>query len=375
MSGPGPDRGAIALAERIFTVLDQGAFTATYKYAVLLGLLDLCLENAERTGAAPEVLTTRQLSEKVLDLYWPHTRAWPSGTLRQSSGPGGGQAEIVRRIEHLRNHLGGNRSVPMSAARVAAPGKFEQVCRFVEWKLIEMPLPRLQVVGREAVPFLYTINWTAAVKPQDVRVYQETGGGAFDNRILLLPGVGEHLVALNSLLRPLLQHRWAVKVAELNQLDEYELERFLFGVERTSLERVRSPLTELQDNRCFYCAEKLSRGDALAPEVDHFIPWSRHPDDGLTNLVVAHRRCNGWKRDFLAAPEHVAHWRARVEEECRTAAELVVIAKRIGWLHRPERTLSVARAVYLHLPDDARLWVRHTDFEPIDRGALVHALT
>jgi hypothetical protein len=53
----------------------------------------------------------------------------------------------------------------------------------------------------------------------------------------------------------------------------------------------------------------------------------------------------------------------------------MLIAKRIGWLHRPERTLSVARAVYLHLPDDARLWVRQSEFEPIDRGALVQALT
>jgi hypothetical protein len=33
-------------------------------------------------------------------------------------------------------------------------------------------------------------------------------------------------------------------------------------------------------------------------------------------------------------------------------SQLMVIAERIGWLQRPERTLSVARAVYLHLPDD-----------------------
>ncbi len=31
------DRGPIALAERIFALLDQGAFTTTYKYAVLFG--------------------------------------------------------------------------------------------------------------------------------------------------------------------------------------------------------------------------------------------------------------------------------------------------------------------------------------------------
>ena len=46
MSGrrPPEERGAIAFAEKLLQLLDQGKRTATYKYAVLLGLLDLCLE-------------------------------------------------------------------------------------------------------------------------------------------------------------------------------------------------------------------------------------------------------------------------------------------------------------------------------------------
>jgi hypothetical protein len=40
--------------------------------------------------------------------------------------------------------------------------------------------------------------------------------------------------------------------------------------------------------------------------VDHFIPWSRHADDGLDNLVAADARCNGQKRDFLAAAADLA---------------------------------------------------------------------
>ena len=95
-----PDPHApLALAERILELLDQGRFTATYKYAVLLALLDLCLENAARDGAAPDLLTTRQLAVKIVELYWPHTRPWATGALRQSSGRGGGQAEIVAAIE------------------------------------------------------------------------------------------------------------------------------------------------------------------------------------------------------------------------------------------------------------------------------------
>ena len=41
-AGEPPD--AIRFAERVLELLDDGRYTATYKYAVLLGLMDLCLE-------------------------------------------------------------------------------------------------------------------------------------------------------------------------------------------------------------------------------------------------------------------------------------------------------------------------------------------
>src|SRR5213592_5079376 len=50
----------------------------------------------------------------------------------------------------------------------------------------------------------------------------------------------------------------------------------------------------------FFISSRGFRASAK-PDVDHFIPWSRYPDDGLENLVVAHARCNAQKSDFLAA--------------------------------------------------------------------------
>src|SRR5438094_10393379 len=123
---------------------------------------------------------------------------------------------------------------------------------------MQLPLPRLQSSSGESVTFHYAINWTQSVRQPDVRRYQRGEGGPFDNRIHLRPGVGEALVRLNHLLRPLIHHQWAVKVATLNRLDEYQLERFLFGAERVPLERVRGPIIELQEGRCFYCAERLA---------------------------------------------------------------------------------------------------------------------
>jgi hypothetical protein len=364
------ERGPIALAERIFSVLDQGRFVATYKFAVLVALLDLCLENVSRTGAAPDVVTTRQLAEKVLELYWPQTRPWRPQGLRQSSGAGGGQAEIVRAIERYRDAIAADRSLSLSAARAHQPDGFERLVRTIEWKLIEMPLPRLQVVGKESLAFLYSINWDASVRAQEVRAYQQSGGGSFDNRILLAPSAGEHLVQLHALLRPLLQRQWALKVAELNGMEEPALERFLFGADRTRLKPVCEPLRALQADRCFYCDERL--GSARhAPAVDHFVPWARHPDDGLANLVIAHDACNGAKRDFLASAEHVVRWRTRAEAN---ADRLADIASRLRWPLHGARTLGVARAIYLRLPDDARLWQLRSEFVALDAPALKAAL-
>ena len=35
---------AIGFAEKVLELLDESRYTATYKYAVLLALIDLCLE-------------------------------------------------------------------------------------------------------------------------------------------------------------------------------------------------------------------------------------------------------------------------------------------------------------------------------------------
>src|SRR5207247_5533152 len=232
------------------------------------------------------------------------------------------------------------------------------------------PLPRLQTIADESVTFLSAINSTPSVRQPDGWRYGRGEGGPYDNRIHLRAGVGEALVRLNHLLRPLIHHQWAVKVATLNRLDEYQLERFLFGAERVPLERVRGPIIELQEGRCFYCAERLASRAGQTPDVDHFIPWSRYPDDSLENLVVAHARCNAQKSDFLAAAAHVDHWRARTRSGSHQCRGLDRPADAISWTRHPERTLGVARALYLRLPEDARLWLRGEEFVIVDRTAL-----
>jgi 5-methylcytosine-specific restriction endonuclease McrA len=363
----GRDAGdTIAFAERVLALLDDGSFTATYKYAVLLGLTDLSLEGVTARGSPPAVITTRQLAEKVVELYWPHTTPYRDrkvrGVLRQNTR---GQAEILSEIRRFRDRVADDPLAPLHRARRADPAAFERLVRNVEWKLIEMPLPRLQRVGATTIDFIYDIAWTKdSVRLADVRRYQRDGGGPFDNRITLRPGVGKHLISLNGLLRPLLQRHWAAMVARVNRLHESRLERFLFGSERRDLTPVRTALVEHQRGKCFYCDRPLRD-----TEVDHFIPWSRYPDDGLDNLVAADRRCNGAKRDFLAAHRHVERWRARMEDP-----SIAEIATAITWERETAPTLGTARAIYWALPSGAPLWVLRKEFTDADREVLGKAL-
>jgi 5-methylcytosine-specific restriction endonuclease McrA len=190
--------------------------------------------------------------------------------------------------------------------------------------------------------------------------------GDFDNVIRFFGQAGDHLIRLAPLIRPLVQREWTSQVARFNQLPEAELDQFLFGTRREAIAQLREPLVELQDGRCFYCCARL-RGRT---EVDHFVPWSRHPDDGLDNLVAAHGACNGRKRDHLASADHVDHWVSRL---CKKTGDLAEIAGAVRWGRQPERTLGVASAIYLRLPPDARLWQRGERFVPVDVDRLRRA--
>jgi hypothetical protein len=108
--------------------------------------------------------------------------------------------------------------------------------------------------------------------------------------------------------------------------------------------------------------------------VDHFIPWARYPDDTLDNLVVADIACNGTKSSSLAAADHVARWARRFGLDSSERAQLADLAAQATWERRDQRTLSVARAIYHRLPDNARLWLRQKEFVTPDRLVIEKAL-
>jgi hypothetical protein len=235
---------AIAFGEKVLALLDQGAFTATYKYAVLLALIDVCLERSDVDGRPPRVVWPHDLAARVVELYWPQARlygttAQDAVVLRQSSS---GQAEIVTLVRRFKERSG--REVTLHRARLADPSAYDKLVADVGWKLVEMPLPRLQRFG-SGEPFLYDIGWELGVKRSDYLVRPQEFG------IQLRQDVGNHLVRLAGLLRPLLQQQWAERIVRWNRSDVPELaarsdlDAFLFGADRTDLAPVRRELRRL----------------------------------------------------------------------------------------------------------------------------------
>ena len=367
-------RDAIGFAEKVLELLDEGRYTATYKYAVLLALIDLCLEGTQASGAPPAMVTTRQVADKIVEIYWSHTVSFASRTealiLRQNAR---GQAEILSAILQFRSRHAMDASVPRWEARRAAPAAYEGLVKTVEWKLIQMPLPRLQMMGKSLATFIYEIHWDVNIQRRDVERSRGDGAGDFDNRILLRPRVGEYLLQLNGLLRPLIHRRWAAMVAQFNRLEDSRLESFLFGADRIQTAKIRAGLCEIQGSKCFYCDARL--GDPTRGQVDHFVPWSRYPDNSLDNLVVTDVACNGFKSSSLAAADHVARWARRFVDGSSEHRQFADLARQTAWDRQPARSAGVARGIYLRLPLDARLWLRRQEFVAPDAAKLAAALT
>src|SRR5215469_13826638 len=83
-------------------LLDEGLFTASYKFALLLALADLSIEHGDDSGAALE-LGTSAIGEKFVQYYWrqavPYAKGGEAKILRQNTDR---QATIVNLVRESR---------------------------------------------------------------------------------------------------------------------------------------------------------------------------------------------------------------------------------------------------------------------------------
>jgi hypothetical protein len=181
---------------------------SAFKYALLMALVDLAVEDGDDSGA-PLWIATRAIAESFIEYYWrqavPYATSAAALVLRQNSDR---QATVIRLIGAARQRY--DRSLPAIMRNAAAwrdlVGAVAQVVR-------EMPLWKLQRVGREVLEFLYP----------------NTGRGA---HIELPPGIAYCFRQFHALVQDMVQAAWLRDVRALNTEllgESTDLREFLFG--------------------------------------------------------------------------------------------------------------------------------------------------
>lgn len=336
------------LIERLLRVVDEGRRTATYKLALLLGLID-----AVAVGGGSSDIGTRAIAAEVLAHYYPQTRVYVAANgiereLKQITLKGSPPLRAALRLRLL-GDVHGCRTA--DDAKVRLTDEYEIALSAVEDTFVRYPIPLLQVVGSQLIPFLYEADWREGTSAATLRRHGR-------DVVRFLPGVVDRLVVLGPMLRPLIELHWTADVARWTGLDleDAALRSHLFGSERVAFSaRLVGGLRELQGGCCFYCGDAIGgRG-----QVDHFLAWSRWPNDAVENLVLADG-CNGAKSDHLVARRHLERWIAHVDARAIDMADLAALA---GCRTAKARTSALVSSTYSHVATGTPLWIRGSEFE------------
>jgi len=315
----------IEFLSKLQRILNEGLFVASYKYAVIMAIAELSVEKTDRVDGCLH-LALDEIADRFIGLYWRQAAPFSGGIVLHHNT--GREAEAVTRIRAFREL-----APTLAAARKHS--RWAALVHSISRLLVRMPLWKLQRVGADKLDFLYE-------------------EAIVDSGIVLRPGIAECFRRQFTVVQALVQMAWLSFIQRLPANRPVlgttgDLADFLFGSERSGLSAIVGGLRDLQHGVCFYCQGRLH--DTV--EVDHFIPWSRYPRDLGHNFVLTHGSCNLDKRDMLAAPEHLARWIYRIDNESATLLQI----------------FDEARCPY---DADASLTVAEWSYETAERaGALV----
>lgn len=319
-------------------ILSEGLFSASYKYALLLALAELSVEKSIAPDGTLRI-ELDGLADRFITLYWRQVA--PFGGENMLAQNAGRQASIIGKIGAFKANAP---TLAVARNHKAWPRLVREVGRLLD----QMPLWKLQLVGRERLDFLYE---------------ERLVGRGF----VLRPGIAACFRAQFMVVQALVQTAWLSFVQRLPQNRPIlgsmtDLADFLFGCERSGLRVIAEGLVDLQKQRCFYCGGAIR--DARA--VDHFIPWSRYPLDLGHNFVLAHGSCNQDKRDMLAAAGHLERWVQRNESEVALLSDVFNAAR---FPFDADASLSVAEWAYENAERaHALVWVRKGQTARLSEG-------
>ena len=275
--------------KHIQQILQSGTFTSTYKFALLISITRLAIEQGQDTGAALH-LEYQDIAEKFIDLYWKQSlpfqfNQYEPFTIQQSTGK---QAKIISEIQIAQQQY-----KTIAAARRDATF-WLKLRKSVADTVKRMPVVYLQNLNGQTFEFLYHLNDSK-------------------ESLQLLPKVMYCLRQFSEIIEELCQKRW-IDFVRLNKqnlvvLDGLpDLDEFMFAPSRSQLGQVANFLIDLQECQCFYCGKSLKNNKYA---VDHFIPWSLYPADTGHNFVLADDKCNSQKSNYLASEEFLNQWLER----------------------------------------------------------------
>ena len=334
----------LAFLTKIQRLFNESDFSSTYKYALLISLVDLAVEHGKDDGSELE-LTNTQIAERFIDLYWQQSTPYRAkehvcgGILLQNNGS---QAAIVKAIQEFRNS--NNFNSPESAR--SSP-RYKTLITKVTSTVVMQPINHLQNVGGGTLPFLY----------------EQAQGG-----VILKQKVAYCLRRFQPLIQQLARNRWADFVKRNGKnvpiLGEgVDLEEFLFETSRKTLGIVGTKLKKLYGTKCFYCKKNLAQMD-----VDHFIPHSLYPRDLMHNFVLACPGCNRSKSDTLAAKNHLENW---FEISNKNSDAIMEIGEIAGVSASIITSMAIARWGYgAAMQADGLAWVEPRNYEKISREYL-----
>jgi len=285
----------------IETLLREGRFTSTYKFALLLSLANIAVEQGSDSGEALDV-DLNGVARQYIALYWNMARPYPLiGDLLKQNREQRKPARMITLIgQQARQSINSYRRFRKYQSERDALVSSTRVT------LARDVLYRLQTIGGRSGAasqrFLYDHPPTAA---ECARL----------THITLKPGVCACLRRLHGVIVSMVQSRWALWVRQNNPSlhEDGQLETFLFGANRTAVSEYAQRLYDLQDRRCFYSGNRLT--GPRSAEVDHFIPWARYPCDSPFNLVLSSRAENNRMRDMLKPLGMRQRWEQRNESD------------------------------------------------------------
>jgi diadenosine tetraphosphate (Ap4A) HIT family hydrolase len=324
-------------------LLDGGSFSATYKYALLLALADLAVEQG-RDDASELPLSTDAIAEKFIEYYWEQSRPF---VVPRAAAAGQSTASSPEKVPLV------GEEAPPRAAPKPSKAKLEKVVALIAGTYGQVDGRLTAIRGDEA-------GWTQLVKAVRTVVqstplwklqtvadaqldflYANVGRGS---QITLRPGIAFCLRRYYGVVGSLVRGAWLDwergQSREIGR-DAADLGDCLFGSQRGRLQEIVPALYDAQKGRCFYTGKEIARSEQAV--VDHFIPFSRYPRDLGHNLVLASKRAKTDKSDYLAAEDHLAAW---CERNAQVGAGLGDACAAAGIASDLARSVAVARWAY-----------------------------